>query len=137
MAQQVAIQATQYIITVLEDSKLQSEESLDNMPGIYAIIDEQGQILKGNKNLAEALDVNHEHLLGANFRLLFSSEGWEGFQKELSAVQNTKERHDFRIDTNRGGNLRNYLWHASIFVINRSSTPQLFSILGHDVTDFT
>ncbi len=137
--EQVAIQATQYIINVLENSKLQSEEALDSLPGIYSVIDVQGQVLKGNKSLAKIVDKNYENLLGVSLSQLFSEENWQVFLSHLMSVKNKMdEKLEFKIDIQlKDGGIRNYLWHVSSLVVNRPNFPILFSILGHDVTDLT
>src|SRR2546430_1378892 len=110
--EQIAIQATQYIISLLESSKWHTEEALDNLPGIYVIIDGQGQILKGNKGLAGIFDLNHENLLGLNLSQIFSKENWHLFQKLLTEVA-SKNLNDLRFKNNirnKEGLAKNYFW---------------------------
>ena len=71
MHDQRDLQATQQIINLFESSKTYAEDALETLPGIYAVMDAGGSILKGNKTLASLYKVDHEKLLGRQFSDLF------------------------------------------------------------------
>jgi PAS domain S-box-containing protein len=137
--EQVAIQATQYIIDLLENSKLQSEEALDSLPSIFAVINKEGQILKGNKSLAHIFGINYEYLLGKDFKQIFSEENWQVFNEKISEIKTkTTEKLDFKLNLKqKDGSSRNYFWNISPLYSDWPNFPTLYSILGHDVTDLT
>jgi len=137
MDDQIGIQATQYIISLFENSKSQSERALDSLPGVYAVIDRTGLILKGNKSLAQIFNVDFEELLNLNLRKLFSPQEWEKFERYFpnSEGKSTDFKSVIRLDD---GKLRDYLWYSEELEIGHSlKAPQLFAITGHDVTELT
>lgn len=136
MNDQIGIQATQYIISLFESSKSQSEEALDSLPGIYAIIESSGLILKGNKSLAQIFSVDYENLLGCNLDQIFSPENWQEFQNYIFRENSLPDpKINIRLSD---GVARNYLWFSN--PVRSNSIPnskKLFAITGRDVTDLT
>ncbi len=131
MHDQLELQASQYIISILENSKSQSEEALDTLPGIYAVVDGDGKILKGNRRLAELFGMNHENLLGVNICGLFSDPDKKPFLNKIS------ELTEFELEVaEKNDTFRNYLWYSSRLKIDRQNMP-FYSIIGRDVTALT
>ena len=49
------VQASQQLLELLEHSTSRSEEAFDGLPGIQGVIEENGDILRGNLELARWL----------------------------------------------------------------------------------
>lgn len=132
---QGALQATQHIIDLFEKSKAQSEEALESLPGIYAVIGPDGQILKGNRTLASVLEVDVEELLSSNFRDLFPREDWEAFERRIAGDE-CCESSEFQTEIcTKAGERKSYWWYVSRIPLKKPGTPFLFSVLGRDVTE--
>ena len=130
------LQVTHQIIRLFENSKSQSEEDLDSLPGIYAVIDLEGQILKGNKTLGKVFGTNYENLLGMNISTLFPEKIWLEFKAKLSrAAGEGAQEPEFQMDlTEKNGRVFKYLWNVRRVGQRAPHLPLLFSILGRDVT---
>lgn len=137
MQEQIDLQATQYVINLFESSKSNSEEALENLPGVYAVIDFQGQILKCNRGLARLFAMNHEALLGFNLSKLFSEKNWQIFKTYLTNIENQSAQNtEFEIDSiAKDGSVQNFLWQITPLRIKRENINILFSVVGRDVTD--
>ena len=61
------LQINHKIVRFLEEAKAQSEIILDRLPGLFAIIDANGVVYRGNRKLAEYLNVEFEFLAGNIF----------------------------------------------------------------------
>jgi len=136
---QTDLQATQSIIDIFERSKAHSDEALESLPGIYAVIDSNGNILKGNKNLALFFCVNHENLLGRNIQQILHEEERLLFKSKIENFKSARvEGFEFKanIVTLEGEKL-NFLWDLNVLKTDRADLPLLFSLIGRDVTDLT
>lgn len=132
------LQATQRIIDLFENSKEQTESALEALPGIYAVIDRAGSILKGNRQLGHYFEVHHENLLSLNLQRLFQKEDWQIFEKQLDALGSNSESEspmEFQTELMIGTSLRMFWWSLQqISVPGRSDHP-IFSAVGRDITD--
>jgi PAS domain S-box-containing protein len=139
MHDQTDLQASQHIIDLFENSKAQSDEVLDSLPGIYCIITSQGLILKGNKTLAEIFNVGLEDLLGKEIKNLFPEAHGRAFQAQVDKLFSEKAGgSELRADvvTDKGA-VRNYLWSVNPLSTERNEVADLVSVLGRDVTELT
>jgi serine phosphatase RsbU (regulator of sigma subunit) len=139
MHDQTDLQASQYIIDLFENSKGQSDEVLDSLPGIYSVLNADGIILKGNKTLAEIFKVNFENLLGADLKNLFPDAQKKIFQSQLEKLRGDGCPYvEFKLDIlDFAGTPRNYLWSMTPLSTTRREAIGLFSIMGRDVTELT
>lgn len=137
MHDQTELQATQHIIALFENSKAQTDATLESLPGIYAVIGRDGEIFKGNRRLATLFQVDHENLLGLNLADVFQPEDWLKFQSRLTNLSvDSRAGFDFQINVKtRDDSSLNYLWHAATLATKREDLPPLFTIIGRDVTD--
>ena len=130
------LQATHQIIQLLEFSKNQSECDLDSLPGIYTVIDSEGQILKGNRGLGDVFGVNHEMVLARNLSSLFDQTQWEAFKTKMDQVacgEVVEQGSQIDIKDSHGA-VHHYLWNIGLVGQRPEHAPSLFSIVGKDVT---
>jgi PAS domain S-box-containing protein len=132
------LQATQYVISLFEKSKTHSEAALESLPGIYAVIDAVGNILKGNRNLATFYDVDHELLLNQNFFKILPPEDAKKIQAIILQLQKGETSSvEFETRTLKNDNTFNFLCDLSPLIIDPKATPTLFTLVGRDVTQLT
>ena len=85
------LQANHKMIRFLEEAKAQSEMVLDALPGVFAVIDHEGRIFRGNSKIADLLNIEFESLAGCRFDQLVNSKDWPVFLFMLNQAKNLIE----------------------------------------------
>ncbi len=114
MSLNIDLRATVEIIRFLEISKSQSEIILDSLPGLFLIIDVDGIIIRGNRNLAEYLSLDFENLIGQKFDERIGSQ-WNEFSAKMSELKNQKLKtieFDLALENEKLGK-SNFIWNLS------------------------
>ena len=128
------LQTTQVIIGLFEKSKERCEDSIENLPGIFCVVNRRGTILKGNLALASVMDVLIEDLLGKDLTENFVEADREGFLAAITAaapITSETSQAEFQFSILRQGDSRTYIWNLS----SDASYPELVTVLGRDITD--
>ena len=76
------LQATHKILTIVEQSKSHNDELLDKLPGIFAIIDDESKVLRGNLLLSTIFKCDLEEVIERNFSSIFKEESWKIFSNK-------------------------------------------------------
>lgn len=132
------LQAIHQIVSVFEKSKFQSDNLLDTLPFVFSVIDQNGQILRGNRDTAALFDLSFENLIGKSFYSFFKEENLTTFFTHFDRVKMGEIEHaqfDLSIH-DHAGNERIFVWDLSPFPGVRGARMTLFKIVGRDVTEF-
>ena len=126
--------ASHKITNMLADAKENIESLLDQLPEIFAIVDTNGTIYRGNHTCAKLLNCHIEQLLGQEFSQLFSEQNWGIFQKKLTTLSKDSQYTEFEVscDSKAFPHI-NVLWRATQIRKNPGRTP-LFSLMGSDIS---
>ncbi len=130
------IQASHKILQLIERSKRESDSFLDTIPGIFAVINAEGDILRGNTSLADYMEVDQERLLYKNLNSVFQKEEWELFKLEIDALDSKEKGFvDFELSmTSPKGASSPHLWYLSIFDEEKTG-ERMFTVVGKDISD--
>lgn len=127
------LQATHKILQFIEQSKRQGEMILDTIPGIFGILNSEGDILRGNSVLAQHFNQNIEEILYENLSSIFVKEEWQIFQSYMQRVLKDKGSVDFELTiSDKENNSHTYLWYLSHF---ENEKGDLITIVGKDISD--
>lgn len=134
------IQASHKILELLERANAQSEAIVDGLPGVFLILNESGQILRGNLEAARALGIDAEDLLRSDCARLFKRETSKIFLQHLEQIKNRTEEGTVRFELSVSGgesleNDRPFYWRLSRIESDLTAEGQLFYLMGEDVTD--
>ena len=133
------LQMNHKIVRFLEEAKAQSEIILDRLPGLFAIIDANGVVYRGNRKLAEYLDVKFELLAGNIFDRLLEIEHRSDFSiKLMSSLDFSESGIDFEcniIDNNKSKLQHNLNIKPIVNSDYNSTELDLFVITGNDLTE--
>lgn len=131
------LQAIHQILSVFEKSKIQSDLLLDSLPITFMVIDQKGNIYRGNNDAALLFQLGFEDLIGKSILNLFSEEGRLDFFKYFKQLQSREvERSQFDLTVHiHPGVERLFVWDISPFYADIGQL-KLFKIIGKDVTDF-
>ncbi len=133
------LHANHKIIRFIEEAKAQSEMVLDALPGVFAVINKNGQIFRGNLNISNLFGTHFEHLTESRFETLLSASNWNLFLEKVSQSESFLETGvTFQME------LLNLQRTVFDFVLNvrpmnnpdyKATQLDLFVVTGNDVTD--
>ncbi len=139
MSSNTDLQATHQIIGFLEEAKAKSETVLDLMPGLFLVIDSKGLVYRGNRILADFLEVPFEEIGGCQFDQKIGKEAWEIFCEMIKLPGLTAHSGvDFEINlSDQASGKKNYMWNLRPleFASQNRQGSELYALIGRDVTE--
>lgn len=134
------IQASHKILDLLERANAQSEAIVDGLPGVFLILNESGEILRGNVEAARVLDIDPEGLLRTECSRLFKQETWQIFQQYLQQLKDDPEENALRFELSVSGGEsleddRPFYWRLSRIETPSDEEGKLFYLMGEDITE--
>ena len=129
--------ATNRIVSLLEATKNLGDSITDHLPGVFAFIDSDGSILRGNIGLAEILNVDLEKLVEKKFSEIFENDSWSAFRLWLDQLRPGRDVMEFELAIDRADRTSvPYLWElARIEVSSKSANKVYFRVVGRDITE--
>ncbi len=134
------LQASYSVIKLLEGSNINSERVFQSLPGVFAIINEKCEILRGNQTLATHLAVTTEEVLRKPFCNLFTDESWAVFSDYMYGLKDPNKDIDhceFELgieDPDMISGQRAYYWHLKKMDVISRSEGTLVIIIGEDIS---
>ncbi|MFK7826233.1 MAG: ATP-binding protein [Oligoflexales bacterium] len=126
--------ASHKIITIITQSKANIELLVDHLPDLFAIIDINGYICRGNYRLAEIFGLHIEKLLGAKFSHLFKDGTWEVFSQNIRKLKDENDTIEFELNCDANPyKVLNVNWRITEFRANKK-TKGMYCIMGTDLT---
>lgn len=126
--------ASHKIITIISQSKANIEMLVDHLPDLFAIIDANGYICRGNYRLAEIFGLHIEKLLGAKFPKLFKRKTWDIFSQYIQKLDKNNDTVEFELDCDANPyKVLHVNWRITEFRANKKST-NMYCIMGTDLT---
>lgn len=130
------IQASHKILDLLERANAQSEAIIDGLPGVFLILNERGEILRGNTEAARVLGLDPEDLLRTECSRLFKQEAWQIFQEHLKQLTDGPVRFELSVSGGQGINDdRPFYWRLSRIDTPANAEGQLFYLMGEDISE--
>lgn len=126
------IQASYQIIQLLEKSKQNSELTIETLPDVFMVIDQEGKIYKANNEACRFLKLDSEQILGYSLRSGMQPEHWNLIDGNISSIKD--ETRTFEIPVFFEGVERVYLWSLNPFAQFKDNKLPLFTLQGRDVT---
>ncbi|MCW8932975.1 MAG: GGDEF domain-containing protein [Gammaproteobacteria bacterium] len=133
------IQASHKILTLLEDANAQSEYILDTVPGVFLIINEKFEILRGNVEFSNIFKIDYEKMLRFDFSTLFEHEVWSIFQKHFSILDNDDSQNSIKFELSISskssfGSAKPFFWHLTKMKGGNNAEGKIYSIMGEDIS---
>jgi diguanylate cyclase (GGDEF)-like protein/PAS domain S-box-containing protein len=134
------IQASHKILDLLERANAQSEAIIDGLPGVFLILNEHGEILRGNIEAARILGIDPEDLLRTECSRLFKQETLNIFQQHLQQLTDNPSGQAVRFELAVSGGKRlederPFYWRLSRIDLSSSAEGQLFYLMGEDISE--
>lgn len=132
------VQASHKILTLLEKANSQTEQIIDLLPGIFLIFNENFEILRGNNEATQVLEVEKEALLRKSIADLFRSDIWEVFQQNLKLLDvagNASSKYELPIKgMDKKAKEKPYYWRLSRLKEHNDVEGKLYTLLGEDIS---
>ena len=134
------IQASHKVLALLEKANSHSERIIDGLPGVFLILNERFEILRGNLESSKILDVNYEDLLRTHFPSLFTNEVWAVFQHKFNQLTNdpTHSQVNFELaiqDHSQNASTKSFYWHLSKIEESNNAENSVYSLIAEDITE--
>ena len=134
------VQASHKVLTLLEKANAHSEKIIDELPGVFLVINEQNTILRGNLVSSRIFNVDYEDLLRTNFSKLFKHETWLIFQRHFQqlASDETKTSAKFELgicDHSDGSVEKPFYWHLTKMQDSNRAEGLIYSLMGEDISE--
>ncbi|MGE0525703.1 MAG: SpoIIE family protein phosphatase [Bdellovibrionales bacterium] len=131
------IQAVHHVMRLFEQAHSRSEYLLDTLPIALAVIDLEGRLYRGNKRMADVVEVDQESLLGQSLSRYFSAANWKKFQQNMNDLfkDGFEARNiEFEMDLMEETSARSYVWNLMPLFHEHHARLPLVTIIGSDVT---
>jgi PAS domain-containing protein len=123
------IQASNRIISIINNSKEQYEKILNELENAYVIVNERFEILDANKQFSELLN---EHFLRNDLFNYIYPASVDLLKQELSLVLKNQVPSSLEIKLISG---RSYLFTISLLPVKRKEEGAVLKLLGTDITE--
>ncbi len=134
------VQANHGVLLAIESAKHHWETFIEELNGIFAIINDRYEILFCNRKLSQSLGLNTYNYLRSDFRRIIPESSLKLLAAQLSEVKNETRYHAkrgsdkvFEIDIKEGEVESPYLLMVSLFPVT-STEGSLFTVFGQDLT---
>lgn len=138
----IVMHANAKILEMIERSKLLSDQLIDEIPGVFAVITPKGEILRSNLGMAAAYNVQPDEVRGLSILQILdevSAQRLAGVMSEALAVACTQQIElPARIALSQKDNaevVKSRLVRFTVSPYGTGSRHNLLSVLGTDVTE--
>ncbi|MBF0312781.1 MAG: Hpt domain-containing protein [Oligoflexia bacterium] len=133
------LQASHNLIALLEKAKNFSEITIDSLPIVFTVINQDGLILRANECLAKIFKKNREKLLRENLSKIFEKETWNIFVNKFNKILepgNTSVEFELDVLGGEGADSikESYYWYVTPFGKFYSSEGHAYVVLGQNIT---
>ncbi len=134
----LSFQATEEILLILEKSKKESDKSIDRLPGIYIVMDEEGHIFRANENFLSLINKKIGLTQAPLFFEYLSQDDKNSFLSQLNLAKANRGKNynleiSFKIESQP-----TVEFSISFFCWNIKRTSEdlvLFTLVGRDVSE--
>lgn len=133
------IQASHKILTLLEEANAQSESILDNIPGVFLIINEKFEILRGNVECSKIFNIDYEKMLRFDFSSLFEHEVWSLFEKQFLELNSNDDLNSIKFELSirnktHFGSEKPFFWHLTKMKGGNDAEGKIYTLMGEDIS---
>tara|TARA_R110001592_G_scaffold238227_2_gene497783 strand:- start:81574 stop:82962 length:1389 start_codon:yes stop_codon:yes gene_type:complete len=134
------IQASHKVLSLLEKANAHSENIIDGLPGIFLILNEKHEILRGNVESSNIFGIDSEDLLRTHFPSLFKSEVWAVFQHHLKCLKNDSNTNSVKfelaiLDHSQDAARKSFYWDLSRIKGSNDAEDEIYSLIAKDISE--
>ncbi len=133
------LQVSHKVLTLLEKASSTAERIIDQFPGVFLIVNERFDILRGNFDADQIFDCQHDQLLRTNLKDLFPQGVWNLFSQQFSFLSENPDTKTVKFEANFSNNHnilaeKPFFWQISKLEMGTSVEGQLYSLKGEDIS---
>lgn len=129
------------VLSLLELASENTENMIDNLPGVLVILNENLCVIRANEEFSSITGHTLEQILGFDFTSLFSIENKSILLQQIDILKNAQNIHpvvDFELEITpsaRHQQTRQFYWQATLVSHKKTAEGLLFSISGKDLSE--
>ena len=134
------IQASHKVLSLLEKANAHSDNIIDNLPGIFIILNDKYEILRGNLESSKIFGIDNEELLRTDFPSLLQSVEWKIFSKNLHSLSNNPSLNNVTFelaisDHSKEASKKSFYWDLSRVQDSNQSEGEVFALSAKDISE--
>jgi two-component system, cell cycle response regulator len=136
------LQASHKMLMLLDEANANTESIVDNIPGIFLIINENHEVLRANLGFADVCGLDAEDIFRFPLSKIFDKENWKIFAhniKQIVEAESPTTVLRFEMGLNMGGecnqNERPYHWTLTQRDVKNQGEGRLVCVFGDDISE--
>tara|TARA_R110002072_G_scaffold2280_1_gene18805 strand:+ start:10429 stop:11817 length:1389 start_codon:yes stop_codon:yes gene_type:complete len=134
------IQASHKVLSLLEKANAHSENIIDGLPGIFLILNDKFEILRGNAESSDIFGIDSEDLLRTHFPSLFKPEVWAIFQHHFKCLKNDPDTANIKFelaitDHSQDAIKKSFYWDLSRIENSNEAENEIYSLIAKDISE--
>ena len=135
------LQASHKMLTLLDEANANTESVIDQIPGIFLIINENHEVLRANIGFADLFGLDAEDLFRAPLSKFFSKESWKIFAHHIRQIVESGnpaalDRFEMGLAVGSGEyrNERPFHWTLTKRNVKNQGEGCLVTVFGDDIS---
>ncbi len=134
------IQASHKVLSLLEKANSHSENILDGLPGIFLILNEKFEILRGNVESAKVFGLDSEDLLRTHFPDLFKQDIWDIFHYHFKCLKSDEATSSVKFelaipDNSHEAAKKSFYWDLTRIENSNQAENQIYSLIAKNISE--
>lgn len=137
------LQASHKMLLLLDEANTHTESVIDQIPGIFLIINAQHEILRANQAFVDLLNIEHEAALRLPLSKYFQPKNWEIFAHHIKKIVGrgpTAGAVRFELEMIPAGNgdleeAKPFHWILTWMEVRNKAEGQLLTVFGLDMSE--
>ena len=137
------LQASHKMLLLLDEANTHTESVIDQIPGVFLIINEQHEVLRANQEFVALVGIEQEAALRIPLSKYFQPKNWEIFARQVKMVVTKRASAGavrFELDMIARGRGspdagKPFHWILTWMEVRNKAEGQLLSVFGHDMSE--
>ena len=140
------IQASQKVLSLLEKANTHSEQIIDGLPGVFLVLNEKFEILRGNLEASKILGLEYEALLRTPLSELIKKDLWDIFRYHFNQLDQSLQPENspasggikFELaihDHQQHAERKSFYWHLCRIEDTNHAEQTVYSLTGKDISE--
>lgn len=134
------IQASHKVLSLLEKANSHSEQIIDGIPGVFLILNEKFEILRGNLEASSILGLDYEDLLRTQVSSIINKDIWDIFRFHFDQLNENQPAGGIKFelgipDHSQNSETKSFYWHISKIEDTNQAENAVYSLSGKDISE--
>ena len=136
------LQASHKMLMLLDQANINTETIIDNIPGIFLVINEDHEVLRANLEFVALLGLDPEDILRLPLSKFFRKESWKIFAHHIKQIVESETpgvsiRFEMGLAVGDGADAeeRPFHWTLTRLAISNQGEGRLVTVFGDDISE--